>query len=100
MTKPDNSQIDIRTGGCASFVGKDAVNLYRAITLKSALSTYARSGMLMTRGVSATGMLVMATQYTGKPYKRGEHQKAADELVLWIETMKSAIPTTVDGEPR
>ena len=34
----------------------------------------------------------MATEYTGKPYKRGEYDKAREDLKLWIETMALALP--------
>lgn len=75
-----------------SFVGPDAVNLFRAITLKNALSMYARSGMLPNRHVRPTNLLLMATEYTGIVYKRGEHAKASEDVRIWVETMKAAIP--------
>ena len=43
-------------------------------------------------------MLVLATEYTGKTYKRGEHAKAAEDVMTWVNTMAVAIPTTVDGK--
>lgn len=91
---PNASFVEVHEGGGTSFVGPDAVNLYRAITLKVALKMYAKSGMLMTRTVRPTNMLLLATEYTGKSYKRGEHAKAAEELTVWIETMKTALPIT------
>lgn len=97
MNNPNDSHVEIHAGD-TSFVGPDAVNLYRAITLKSALTMYAKHKMLTTRGLTATMMLSMAHEYTGHPYKRGDHQKAADDLVIWIETMKAAMPITKDGK--
>jgi len=91
------ASIEVRGQGVA-FVGTDAVNLYRAMTLKSALSLFAKTGIIPTRGVTGTAMLKMATEYTGKAYKRGEHAKAAEDLDIWIKTMRAAIPTTIDGE--
>lgn len=92
MTNPNASFVQTHAGGGASFVGPDAVNLYRAITLRSALSLFAKTGMVPTRGVTATSMLAMASEYTGKKYKRGQHQQAANDMVTWIETMKAALP--------
>lgn len=92
MTNPNASFVQTHASGGTSFVGPDAVNLFRAITLRSALSMYAKIGMVPTRGVTATSMLAMATTYTGKKYKRGQHQQAADDMVTWIETMKAALP--------
>jgi hypothetical protein len=37
----------------------------------------------------------MCERYTGKKYKRGQHDEARADLKVWIETMKSAIPTEV-----
>ena len=93
-TSPD-SHVLVHTSGGASFVGRDAVNLYRAITLKGALRMYARSKMLMTRGVTPTAMLLLATEYSGKKYKRGAHAEAADDVGIWVETMKAALPIEV-----
>lgn len=79
-------------GDAVSFVGPDAVNMFRAATLASALKLYAATKMLPTRGVTASGMLKLASEYTGKKYKRGEYQKAADDVGQWVQTMKAALP--------
>lgn len=91
MSTPDNSHMRVGPGG-TSFVGPDAVNLFRAVALKAALNAYARHKIVMSRGVSPTGMLTLATTYTDKPYKRGEHAKAAEDVRVWVETMKAAMP--------
>ena len=93
------SHIDHRTGGGSSYVGPDAVNLYRAVTVASGLRMYARSKMLLTRGATITVLLRIAGEYTGKKYKRGQAELASEDMRVWIETMKAALPTTVDGEP-
>jgi hypothetical protein len=83
-------------GGSVAFIGHDAVHLYRAMVLASALKLYAKTKMLPTRGVSARAMLLHATAYTGKTYKRGEAMKAAEDVRVWVATMKAAMPV-VEG---
>ena len=96
--KPTPTFVQTGPGG-TSFVGPDAVDLYRAITLKVALGFYVKTKMLMTRNATPTTLLTIATEYTGKAYKRGQHQIAHDDLVIWIETMKAAMPVIdQDGE--
>lgn len=90
-----NSEIVHHQGG-TTFAGPDAVNLVRAVHLKAALSLYAKTKMLMTRGSTPTVLLKIAAEYTGKKYKRGQHAQAADDLQVWIATMKAALPTTVE----
>lgn len=72
------------------FSGPDAINLARAISVKSALRL-AMVGLTV-RGVTKTGLLKIASEYTGKQYKRGEYEKAREDLTTWIETMKLALP--------
>lgn len=94
---PQDSSIDHGPGGTA-FVGPDAMLLFKAAQLAGFLRLYQRTGMVPTRGVTATRMLQLATEITKKPYKRGEYLKAADDLKVWCDTMKAAIPTTVNGK--
>lgn len=75
-----------------SFVGPDATALFRAMTLHSAIKLYLATGMIPTRGVTISKMLVIATQITGKTYRRGAGQAAVDDLQVWIEAMKAAMP--------
>lgn len=93
-TKPDQSEIIHHEGGGTTLAGKDAVNLYRAATLKSALNLYAKSNILLARNITPTSMLTMATGYTGKKYKRGQHAQAAADVDVWVQTMKAALPVT------
>lgn len=86
------SYVDIHEHGGATFVGPDAVNLFRAMALKAALNMYARCKMIPTPGVTATMLLEMAGEYSGKTYQRGEHMNAAVDVAIWIDTMKAAIP--------
>lgn len=95
MTEPS---IDIRSNGGATFAGPEAVDVFRAITLKSALGLL-QKGISPTRGFTMTRALVMVTSYTGNVYKRTEAARAVADLEVWIATMRAAIPTTVDGKP-
>lgn len=93
-----NSEIAYRSSGGTSYVGPDAVNLFRAKTLVMALRLYAKARVIPNRHVTPARMLVLATEYTGKTYKRGEHAQAAEDVMTWVNTMAVAIPTTVDGK--
>lgn len=93
-----NSEIAHRSSGGTSYVGPDAVNLFRAKTLAMALSMYVRTGLIPNRHVTPARMLTLATEYTGKAYKRGQHREAFMDVMDWVNTMAVAIPTTVDGK--
>lgn len=75
-----------------SFVGPDATNLFRALTLKQGIAMHRKFGMIPTRGATITRMLAMASEYSGKPYKRGQHAQAEADLQAWIDAMKCALP--------
>lgn len=78
--------------GATMFSGPDATELFRAATLASALGLL-KVGITPTRGLTSKKALALATRYTGQVYKRSEHERARSDLKVWIETMKSAIPT-------
>lgn len=77
--------------GYTSFSGPDATELFRAMMLKSALKL-ANHGIQATRGLTKTKALSMVERYTGKKYKRTQLDIAIQDLTIWIETMKSALP--------
>lgn len=89
-----DSEIKYTTSG-TMFAGHDAVEVFRAATLASALGLL-KAGITPMRGLTRTRALAMAGRYTGQTYKRGdaEIERARADLKVWIETMKSAIPTT------
>lgn len=80
--------------GGVMLAGPDAVAVFRAATLRSALGLLA-VGISPRRGLTSKTAFAMAKEYTGQTYKRGEHERARRDLHVWIETMKSAIPTEV-----
>ena len=92
----DDSYIGVRDGECRSFVGPDATNYVRAVTVAQGLRMYAKHGMRITRMATPTRLLQAATQYTGKRYKRGAYLQAADDVMRWADEMKAALPKVED----
>lgn len=86
-----------KEGRVTAYVGEDSTNLCRAITLKHALKLYAKCGLIPTRGVTITVMLRIAKEYTGKNYKRGQAMQAAEDVGVWIETMRAALPVVEEN---
>lgn len=86
----EDSNITVSPSG-TTFAGPDAVNLYRAAVIRSALGLLMK-GIRPTRGATMTGTLKLVAGYTGKSYKRTEGERAVADMTLWIEAMKSAIP--------
>lgn len=91
--KDDASHIEIGPHG-QTFVGPDATKLFAAASLRAGLQLYVRTGgkLLMTRGCGVMTMLAMATSYTGKKYTRKQAPQAVDDLKVWCEAMKAALP--------
>lgn len=89
--KQDESYISV-SSSATSFVGPDAVNLMRAISLVSALKLYAKHKMMVTRGLTPTRLLEQASGYSGKAYKRGQYWQAAADVQVWADAMKAALP--------
>lgn len=90
-TTPPESGRTLHDGGVTLY-GPDAMKWMKAIALRSSLKFYAKTGMKMTRVATPTMMLTMASEFSGKPYKRGEYDKAVADLDKWIETMRYALP--------
>lgn len=81
-----------QNGDAVSFNGPDAVQCYRVAVLMQSLSLLSK-GIRPTRGLTMKKALLIAKEYTGQDYKRSEWQRAKDDLKVWLETMKSALPT-------
>ena len=88
-----DSYISHSAGG-TTYSGPDAIRLQQAITLRSAIKMYVMSSgqIIPTRGMGITKMLKLAGGVTGKTYKRTQTAEAQQDLHIWIETMKSALP--------
>jgi len=83
----------IETGeGHTTFVGPDATHLFAAMTLRSAMNLYIKVKVQVNRAYTPKNMLLTASRFTGKTYKRGQLKQAAADLHVWIEAMKSAMP--------
>lgn len=71
------------TAGATFFDGPEAVDLFRLVALKSALSLEIRTGMKMSRGVST---LAVANEALGTTYRR--KQDALDHLTGVLDSLK------------
>ncbi len=87
-----DSEIHTRDGQVVAYIGSDATELFRVKLIKSAILLHGKTGMIPTRGITITKLFAMAQKYTGKKYKRGEHDLAVKDLAIWINTMTSALP--------
>jgi hypothetical protein len=88
----NDSEIKTGPGGGITFAGPDAVALYRATAIEHGLRLYAKTGMKPNRAWTPSAMLQAATGITGKPYKRGQYVKAADDVKAWAVAMAAALP--------
>lgn len=88
-----DSYIEIGPKGPTSFVGRDAVEIFRVKTLIGALKLLA-VGITPTRGMTRKRALALTTQVTGKPYKRGLPglTQAQADLQTWLEVAITSIP--------
>ena len=88
--------------GSTTLVGPDAMEFFRAATLKGALGLYAKTGMKPTRGVNLTDMLALAKRYTGKTYPktRDGAAAAAADVDVWVQNMRAALPDVEREEPK
>jgi hypothetical protein len=82
----------VQSSGGITFSGKEAVTVYQAVVLKTAISMYAKTGMRVNRAYTPKAMLATASSITGNKYKRGEYSKAVSDLEKSIEKMKENIP--------
>lgn len=62
------------------FAGKEQVNRYVAVVLKSAIKLYINTGMKANRAYTPKNMLAKAGEFTGKTYKRGQLSVALADL--------------------
>jgi len=85
------SRIEVGAGG-QSFVGREAVELYRLAVLASALKLYGQHGIRANRGYTPTRMLQAASQALGVTFKRGAYLQAAEALLARVDELKASIP--------
>ena len=69
----------------------EAVACRQAEALISGLRFYAQWGLKPNPAYTPTFMLNLASQFTGKRYKRREFIRAADDVAVWLQNMKAAL---------
>lgn len=80
------------TNEAVSFNGPAAVNVFAMKVLASGLRLYAKTGMKPNRMYTPKAMLETATKYTGKAYKRGQYEQAAQDLTELAATSAQNLP--------
>jgi hypothetical protein len=86
------SEIVNHSDGSLTFAGPAAVNLYRAVALKTGLAMYMRCGIKPNRAWTPKVMLATAGQITGKTYKARAYAEAVADLEAWIVEARKAVP--------
>lgn len=103
-----NSGRIIHHDGGTTFAGPDAVAVYRAITISSALRLYAHTGIKANRAYTPSAMLEVAAEITGKHFKRGQYAEASQALREWARKAREGMDvdartpertTEPDGKP-
>jgi hypothetical protein len=93
----NQDHIRVHSGGGMTFVGGDAVELYRLAAMRSAINLHKVSGMIPTRGMTITKMLANVTALTGKAYKgKAKHDLALADLDARIAAAKASMPVVHD----
>lgn len=90
------ADVELTGKGGATFAGPRGVDAFRIQTLINGLQGYVRFNMIPTRGVTITRMLNMASDYTGKRYKRGQGEQAASDLAALLKERLESGHTTVE----
>lgn len=67
-----------------AFTGQAGVNTFVAVTLKSAIKLYARTGMKANRAYTPKNMLAKASEITGKTFKARDYDGAVAALEAWL----------------
>lgn len=86
-----DSEVILFKDGAMAFSGDDAIRLFHAMALKSAIGLL-EHGIPPARGYTMTKALAGAGAFTGKTYKRTESAQAKADLQVWIDAMKTALP--------
>ena len=88
----------IENGG-SSYVGPGAVDVFRAMVLASSLRLWGKTKILH-RGVRVGDLFRLATEYTGRTFKRAQAAEAADAVTAWARAAGAPMVRpewTVDG---
>lgn len=83
--------IEVSQTGAITVTGKDSIETYRLIALRSALRLWERTGIIPQRGVTISHMLKLSSEVTGKRYPRSKKGAVAAQADLGtlLESRKS-----------
>jgi hypothetical protein len=88
----EDSYIEHHSSGVAIFSGPEAVSVFQAVTIRSALRLLA-IGIRPSRGYTIAKTLAAASRITGMPYRRSQIEEARRDLLVWSDMMRSELPT-------
>lgn len=91
--------IHLRDGKVSSYIGPDAVEVFRAKAIKAGITMWAKTGMRPNRHWTPTAMIQAAGRITGKTYRvnKKSAELIAADLEIWINNMISALPIVEDN---
>lgn len=75
-----------------AFAGREAVEVFRAAAICSALYLYAEHGIKANRAYTPKAMMAAAAQITGKKFKARDYKGAHAALKAWVIEQKAKIP--------
>lgn len=85
-------------GQARAFVGRGAVEVYRAAAIASGLRLYAKTGMRPNRAYTPSAMMRAARGITGRTFKARDYEGAASALSAWVQEEKERIASAPRGE--
>lgn len=90
------AHIEQHGNGGMSFVGREAVAVYRATVIEHALRFYVKTGMRVNRAYTPANMMAAACDITGMKFKARDYLGAAEAPLAWRTTPATVPP--VKGE--
>lgn len=68
-------------------------NFFRLVSLRTALDIHVKTGgkMRLTRTATPTNILKMASEYTGKQYRRGQQAQALADIRQVVDVMRAKV---------
>jgi len=90
-----NNEIKV-TSTHTVFSGERATRLFQAGVILGAMKLYAKTGMKANRAYTPKNMLLTAGNIVGKTYKRGQMQRAIEDLASWMLEEKKTIPVITE----
>jgi hypothetical protein len=80
--------------GGSMYAGPEAVSVFRAYVIASALKMYAKHKIKANRAYTPTNMLAAVHEITGMKFKRTQMMEAAQFLQLWADAKRMGINET------